>query len=402
MSMEFKVKYIDESGKQNTDIFKFKNERELIENLKMKDFKILDINSLNKSSRELKIFDKTKIKDKKLTEFLKQFSILLKSGFEVKETLEVLYKQEKDKYLKRILSNLINDLDSGHTLGDSFRNTNAFPELVSGVIEAGEYSSNLAESVEILSEYYDNEIKIKESVRNATYYPVILIIVTLFIVIGIVTFVLPNYISLFESYENLELPRITKALISLNTLLTKYFFLIPIFVVTMGLLIRIVMRDDSLKIKFAKILLHLPLLGDYLTNLEIQRFSGVFSLLVKSGVNTIEVIEISSNSLSNTFLKSKILESKDDVFKGNSIYDSFSKIRELPEIFLNLINVGETSSNLGKTMKISYGYFKDLTLNQGKKFTAIFEPLIIIFVSLLVGTIVIGIALPTFDIVNIL
>lgn len=402
MSMEFKVRYIDELGKQNTDIFKFQSERELIENLKSKDFKILDINSLNKGSRELELFNRAKIKEKKLTEFLKQFSILLKSGFEIKETLEVLYEQEKDKYFKSTILKLINGLESGHTLGDSFRNTNAFPELVSGVIEAGEHSSNLAESVEILSEYFDNEIKIKESVRNATYYPGILVAVTLIIVIGIVTFVLPNYISLFESYENLELPRITKALISLNTLLTKYFFLIPIFMGTIALIIRIIMRDYSLKIKLSKILLHLPLIGDYITNLEIQRFSGVFSLLVKSGVNTIEIIEISSNSLSNTFLKNKVLLTKDDVLKGNSIYDSFRKIKELPEIFLNLINVGETSSNLEKTMKISYEYFKDLTLNQGRKFTAIFEPLIIIIVSLLVGTIVIGIALPTFSIVNIL
>lgn len=402
MTMEFKVKYIDEFGKQNTEIFKFQNESELIKDLKLKNFKILDINSLTTQSREFEIFNRSKIKDKKLTEFLKQFSILLKSGFEVKEALDVLYNQEKDKYIKSTLSKLIDSLNSGNTLGESFKNTGAFPDLVSGVIEAGELSSNLPESVEILSEYFANEIKIKESTKNATYYPGILIVVTFIIVIGIVTFVLPNYISLFESYENLELPRITKALISLNTLLTKYFFIIPIFIGIVVVLMRIFMNNYNFKVKLAKTLLHLPLIGNYITNLEMQRFSGVFSLLAKSGVDTMEIIEVSSQSLSNVFLKEKMLSSKNDVLKGNFIYDSFKKIEELPDIFLNLINVGETSSNLEKTMKISYEYFKDLTLDQGKKFTALFEPLIIIFVSLLVGTIVIGIALPTFNIVNIL
>ncbi len=402
MTMEFKVKYIDEFGKQNTGIFKFQNESELIKDLKLKNYKILDINSFTTQSREFEIFNRSKIKDKKLTEFLKQFSILLKSGFEVKEALDVLYNQEKDKYIKSTLSKLIDSLNSGNTLGESFKNTGAFPDLVSGVIEAGERSSNLPESVEILSEYFANEIKIKESIKNATYYPGILIVVTFIIVIGIVTFVLPNYISLFESYENLELPRITKALISLNTLLTKYFFIIPIFIGVVGVLMRIFTKNYNLKVKLAKTLLHLPLIGNYITNLEMQRFSGVFSLLAKSGVDTMEIIEVSSQSLSNAFLKEKMLSSKNDVLKGNFIYDSFKKIEELPDIFLNLINVGETSSNLEKTMKISYEYFKDLTLDQGKKFTALFEPLIIIFVSLLVGTIVIGIALPTFNIVNIL
>lgn len=402
MTMEFKVKYIDEFGKQNTEIFKFQNESELIKDLKLKNFKILDINSFTTQSREFEIFNRSKIKDKKLTEFLKQFSILLKSGFEVKEALDVLYNQEKDKYIKSTLSKLIDSLNSGNTLGESFKNTGAFPDLVSGVIEAGECSSNLPESVEILSEYFANEIKIKESIKNATYYPGILIVVTFIIVIGIVTFVLPNYISLFESYENLEIPRITKALISLNTLLTKYFFIIPIFIGVVGIVMRIFMNNYNFKVKLAKTLLHLPLIGNYITNLEMQRFSGVFSLLAKSGVDTMEIIEVSAQSLTNAFLKEKMLSSKNDVLKGNFIYDSFKKIEELPDIFLNLINVGETSSNLEKTMKISYEYFKDLTLDQGKKFTALFEPLIIIFVSLLVGTIVIGIALPTFNIVNIL
>ncbi|MFB0971671.1 MAG: type II secretion system F family protein [Tissierellia bacterium] len=400
--MEYKVKYIDSEGKRHEKVYAFNSENELIEKLKAKKYEILDITSINKKTKNMFIFSSNTLKENIVTELLKQFSILLRSGIDIKTAMKFLHEQESNKELKTCLRDIGHYLDSGYTLGESFELCGKFPNLISGVIEAGEFSSELPASMEMLSNYYDNESKIKQNMRNAMYYPIILLFVTGIIVLAIITFVLPNYVTLFHSYENLELPWMTRLLINGSNFLSKYFLLIPICIILLVIIFKILKNNKKIYFNFSKQILKVPVLGKYIVNLEVLRFSGVFSLLVKSGIETIEAIKIASKSLSNEYLKERILNSKNVIIKGSTIFDSLTQIDELPKMFLNLINVGETSSKLGETMDISYNYYKDLVSNQSKKLTSLFEPLIIIFVSLVVGTIVIAIALPTFEIVNIL
>lgn len=400
--MEYKVKYIDIEGKRHEKVYKFNSEKEVIENFKKRNFEIINITLLNKKSKDISIFSSNTLKENIVTEFLKQFSLLLRSGMDIKTAMSFLYEQETDKNLRICLQSIVYYLDSGHTLGESFELSEKFPNLIPGVVEAGEFSSELSASMDMLASYYENESKLKQNIRNAMYYPLILLIVTGIIVVGIVTFVLPNYVALFQSYENLELPWVTSLLINSSKFFSKYFLFLPMSVIILFLLIRSLKRNKNINFTFSQILLKTPILGKFIINMEIQRFSGVFSLLIKSGVETIKAIEIASKSLSNSYLRESILLSKNSIIKGNTLSSSLNKIEEIPKIFLNLINVGETSSKLGETMEISYNYYKDLVSNQSKKITSLFEPLIIILVSLIVGTIVIAIALPTFEIVNIL
>lgn len=400
--MRYKVKYINDKGIKEEKIYTSNSQIELIENLKSRNLKVLNISELKKKANERNLFSKNIIKEKLITEFLRQLSILLKSGIDIKSAIEILHKQEKDIKLKESLLYIANNLDSGFTLGKSFELTNRFPNLIISVVEAGESSSKLPESLEILAEYYDNERKNRDNIRNAMYYPLILLFVTGIIVIGIVTFVLPKYASLFESYENLDLPLVTRILIDSVKFFKQYFFILPIIILITLILLEFIRKNEKLNIYMSKKVLNLPIVGNYIVNLETQRFSGIFSLLIKSGVDLIETIEIASNTFSNKYLKTRVSKSKEDILKGMHLSDALENIEELPYIFLSLIKVGESTSKLEESMDISHNYYKDLVSNQRKKLTALFEPLIIIFVSIIVGIIVIALALPTFSVVNIL
>lgn len=396
--MTYKVTYLDSSGNRCIKHFQFSNEEKIINELKLNKCKILNIEKLKEKNS---IF-KDNISKNKIIEFLKQFSILLKSGIGLKECLEILKEQENNKNFKRKLNDILDFLDNGETLSSAFSLTNEFDNLTIGMIEAGESSGNLSKSMKILSDYYEREKKIKQKIKNSLYYPIILLIITFIVVIGIVTFIMPNYIKLFESYDPNSIPKVTRLLISFNKNIHLNIILFLFIIVSIYLIHKYIKYDKDLNYKFSKAFFKIPIVGKYVKILEFQRFSGIFSLLIDSGIEVIHTIEISSNTFKNFYLKERIKSLKEDILKGKTLYEAFKNVEEVPNMFLNLINVGENSSNLEEALSISNNYFTDLAEEKGKKITALFEPLIIVFVSIIVGIVVIGIALPIFNLINII
>ena len=394
--MRYKITYLDKNNSKNIKILNGNSLEEIKANPFIKKNIILNIEHekhITKTNKQVNI--------KVLNSFLKQFSILLQSGLDIKFSIDTLHNQEKNKNFKAILKNINEQLNLGYTLSESIESTNSFPSLVIGVIEAGETSSSLPETLSILSNYYETEIKTKQNLKNSLYYPLILIMVTFIVVIAMVTFVLPNFIDLFNSYENIELPIMTRGLIGFSKLIQNYGVLVLVFILIIFIIFRQI-YGPKLKFKVDKVLLKFPALGTYLLYYDIQKFSGIFSLLLKSGIETIDSIKISSNSLNNLYIKHEIKKSTFDILNGNTIYNSFNKIKILPTMFLNLVNVGEISSNLVETMNISFNYYKNIVEEESKKLTSLFEPIIIIIVSIVVGSVIIAIAMPMFELVNII
>lgn len=400
--MKFKVKYLNSLGKKEERVLKFNSEEELIQSLKKERLQIIAIEVKEGNVKRNRIINNKDLKDKEISGFLKQFSILLKSGIEVKRSVVILKNQEKNMLLRNELVSIDKMLDSGHTLADSFKNTGKFPPLIVGVINAGESSSMLPEALEILSNYYDRELQIKQNLKNALYYPILLLLVTFIVTIAIILFVMPSYIKFFDAYDSLKLPLLTRIVINFGNLIMDYFFIIPIFFILLVIIFKNLKYNKKLTFKLSKIIYNFPILGQYLLNLEVMRFSGIFKLLIKSGLDLIDALDITTNTLNNEYLKKEILLCKRDILSGFTIYESFKKVKLLPDMFLNLVNIGEQASDLESAMDISYNYYKEIIEHQGKKITSLFEPIVIIFVSIIVGTIVLAIALPTFSIVDIL
>lgn len=393
--MNYKIIYLNSQNEKIIEYGEFESKDDVLSSNKYKSYSIIGIDEI----KNLKSFKK--IKQKQLNLLLKQFSILLSSGLDVEYAITVLCNMEKNQENKNILKSVLHNLMDGNTLSDSFKMTNRFPGLLIGVIEAGETSSTLPKSLEILSNYYEIEEKTKQNLKNALYYPGILLFVTFFVVFLMLTFVLPNFVTLFSSYDNLDLPLMTKTLIKVSEIFKSYCFITIILLLLVLLLIKGITKESHV-IKLHGILLKIPILGNYILNYELQRFSGIFALLLSSGIETLEGINVSANTIKNKYLKYQIFNYSKEIIKGSTIYQAMSKINELPEMFLNLINVGEVSSNLVETMNISHKYYKDIVEQESKKLTSIFEPIIIIIVSLLVGSIVIAIAMPMFELVNII
>lgn len=396
--MKYKVTYLDHDLKKKIEYYDIEKD-EIIHKFNKSNLRIINIEDVS-SQKSLTLERKnSKLKIKEISQFLKQLSILLDSGLDFKLAIDILKDQEKNKNLKESLLKINKNLDAGYSISQAFENTKQFPDLLIGIIEAGEVSSKLGESLNILAEYYDDEEKTKQSLKNALYYPTILLVVTLIVTLLMVYIVLPRYVELFTYYDGMELPDLTKRLLNISNFLLNKGWIVILFLIGLGVVIKSFI-PQKIKMNISKARLSYPFIGSYILAYEIQRFSGIFSLLTGSGIETLDSIEKAAKSVNNIYLRKELSNLNKDILEGNTLYETFSKIKILPPMFINLINVGEMSSNLATTMDMSFNYYKNIVKEKSKKLTALFEPLIIIIVSIIVGTVVVAIALPMFSLVN--
>lgn len=396
--MKYKITYLDEELNRKTEYSNL-DKNQIIYDFNQAGFRIINIETTVKKKKTTLKTNVKRLKVKDISQFLKQLSILLDSGLDFKLAISILKDQEKNKYLKASLYEIDKNIEQGYSIAEAFKRTDKFPDLVVGIIEAGEASSSLGESLNILAEYYDNEEKTKQMLKNALYYPTILLIVTMIVTILMIYIVLPRYVELFSYYDGMELPGLTKRLLNTSNFLLNKGWILLLAIIGLGALIKKALPKNT-KLWFSKARLSYPFIGSYILSYEIQRFSGIFALLIDSGIETLESINKAAKSINNIYLREKLCCLNKDILEGHTLYETFSKIEILPPMFINLINVGELSSSLSKTMEISFNYYKNIVSEKSKKLTSLFEPLIIILVSLIVGTVVVAIALPMFSLVN--
>ncbi len=396
--MKYKVTYLDEDLNRKTEYFNLDKDQ-IIYNFNQANLRIVNIETTDTDIKKTSSSKSKKLKVKDISQFLKQLSILLDSGLDFKMAISILKDQEKNKDLKASLYEINKNLDQGYSISQAFDKTAKFPDLVIGIIEAGEVSSRLGQSLNILADYYEDEEKTKQTLKNALYYPSILLIVTLIVTLLMVYIVLPRYVELFSYYDGIELPALTKRLLNTSKFLLNKGWLLLLAIIGLGIFIKKALPKDT-KLRISKARLSYPFIGSYILSYEIQRFSGIFALLIDSGIETLESINKAAKSINNIYLREELGSLNKNILEGHSLYETFSKIEILPPMFINLVNVGELSSSLATTMEMSFNYYKNIVSEKSKKLTALFEPLIIIIVSLIVGTVVVAIALPMFSLVN--
>lgn len=399
--MRFKITYLDEKFQRHTSTFEGNSRQEVIEFLNRDSKKIIDIVDIKaKETKSLK--KKVNLKDSTLSEFLKQFNILIGAGINIKDAIDILMTQEKNPNLSGALKKVSDGLGEGKTLAESMNSTGIFPSLVINILNAGEISSKMTEGIELLSNHYEEEIKLKQNIKNALYYPMFLLMVTLIIVTLIIAFVLPSFAEVYGMYDNAQLPLLTKIMLSIGSFIGKNSIFILSLLAVVGIFLKALLATERTKYYLSGLGLKLPIIGKYLINLDIQRFSGILSLSILSGIDTIKSLEISINSMNNSHMKNEFKDLPSKVKGGKTLYDSIRSVEIAPDIFKNLINIGESSSNFGHTLKMAYDYFKRMNENSSKKISALVEPVIIILVSIVVGAVVLAIALPTFNIINVI
>lgn len=342
------------------------------------------------------IFRSNKLKDKELKIFSKEMSILLKSGCEISKILNILTNQSNDK-LKRVLKIISKKIEKGNSITEAFESTNAFSKFYISMIKAGEISGSLDEVMDRLATYYEKESKLKSRITSILIYPIILLVCLFFSFLFILVFLVPTFEDIYAD-GGMSIPIITKILIFLSHILRDHLILIT-SINTSLIFGFIYLKNNNKKVKelLNKWKFTIPVIKTYSQLKITNKFSKSLSILIWSGVQIVESIDISAKVVNNDLIYKKICVANDSIKRGNSIGESLKLIDEFPKLFLSMIIIGEESGRLDDILSTITDYYDnelDSKLEIGTKY---FENIVTIVIGLVVAFTIISMVIPMID-----
>ena len=319
---------------------------------------------------------------------------MLQSGINVVSAFNIIKNQKNIKGISKTLNKATISIESGNKIYESLKYTKKFPNMFLSMVIIGEESGNLENIFSRLSDYYYKEYKLKQNLMQSLSYPIFILIVTMLGIIVISLTIIPMICEMIIDLNITNLPTPTKILIKVNHLFqNKIIMLSLIFIAVVSVILIFLVRDKLFQIVIIKI----PFISSIYKKILSERFSSAFSMLLKSGISIVESL-IMCEGIFNKEYKKVIKKIRFSIECGESLYKSFEKSNVFPDFFCNMIKTGEESGKLDFVLEnISEFYEKEIEF-EIKTLTKLFEPTLIIILSLVVGLLLSSVMLPLFQI----
>lgn len=329
-----------------------------------------------------------KLKTKDLMIITRQLASLLSAGITIIRSLDMLYQQLESKKAKAVIGSIYESIQSGKTLSEAFREQEkALPKIMTTMIAAGEESGRLDEIMARLAAHFEKESKLKNKVAAAMVYPVILLIVTMGITIGLMTLVVPRFaVTLGEM--GAELPGLTLFVLGISENLVSYWYIHIAVVATVVILVRLFLRSEKGGLWWSRVLLVMPIVGKSQKATAAARFTRTMATLLRSGISVLDSMEITSHTLGNRYLEKVLYDSRNEIRKGASVSRSIRTIKEFPPMIYAMTAIGEESGTLDSILDKAADFFEDEADAATAKMTSAMEPIMIIIMAAVVLVIV--------------
>lgn len=343
------------------------------------------------------MFDHITFEDKLL--FTKHLATMLKAGIPIAETLDVLLKQTKSHAMQNVLTKLLGDIQNGQSLGAALKKfPRVFDELYVSLITVGEESGKLEENCAYLSEQLTKDHVLRGKIKQALMYPIFVLVATVVMGGFISIFVLPQLVDFFASFQT-DLPIPTKILLGIATYMKSYGILTIAGVIGFGFVWSLFVRTAVGKPVWDGILLRLPIVGDMTTYGQLARFCRNLGALLQSGVPVTRSLEVTGQSLSNIPFHTAVLVLSKSLSKGQTIGETMDekKLLLFPTLVSRMIKVGEKSGKLEDMLLYLGDYYEEEIDSLSKNLSTILEPVLLIFIGLVVGFTAVAIISPIYS-----
>ncbi|MBM7572019.1 type II secretion system F family protein [Aquibacillus albus] len=395
----FRYKGRNNSGKRKVGKLKAETERDAISQLKRDGIVVFDIRELNSvlyKEINLGIQLGNKVKKRDFIIFLRQFATLVDAGISLVESATILEDQTENKHLKHALTGVIDQLEAGQSLSESMKKyPSIFPELLVNMVHAGEVSGNLDEILENMADYYEKQYEQRQKVITALTYPMVVGIVSLFITIYLLAFVVPTFVNMFVSIGE-EIPLYTAFVLRISSFLQYFWWMIPLLFVGFVVLNKYLATKPNYAYRLDSIKMKIPLFGNMVKKAALARMTRTLSSLLHSSVPIVEAVKITENVVDSSVIKHVLQKSQLSLEEGESMAIPMKKHWVFPAMVTEMIAVGEQTGELDEMLhKVANFYEMELD-NAAEKLKTLIEPLLIIFIAVVVGSIVLAIILPLF------
>ena len=395
---KYKFKAMDINKKKIKGIFIAQDDDDLKTILTNQNYYLISYKKIAESSQLFAFLEKIKTRD--FTLFCRQFAIMLKAGLNIDKSVFILKNSCKNQKLKSILEVVYNDLMKGKMLSESFaKYPKTFPVFFRNMVEIGETSGKLDLIFERLADYYEKEAKTKRKIKSALSYPIFLLIIAFAALAVIAVFVMPNFSSMFDQF-GADLPGISKAVINVSTFIQDNILNIILYVFLIIVIFILLGKLKSVRRLYDKIKLNMPFFKNLTIASITSRFANGFSVLLNSGIPLLSCVNTISKLLGNKIVEEKLQVVKNEISSGRTVAKSLETINLFPDMLIEMISVGESTGNLEEVLNKITDYFEEQLDIEIKSMTAAIEPVMIIFIGLIVVVVLLAIFLPMLELMS--
>jgi type IV pilus assembly protein PilC len=342
----------------------------------------------------------TGIPTKDVVIFTRQFATMINSGLPLVQSLDILAKQSENKALRAVIEEILYDVESGQTLADAMGgHPKVFTDLYKNMVAAGEAGGILDTILLRLAVFLEKADALKRKIKGAMIYPVVIFTVAGAAVSVLLLFVIPVFQSMFES-AGVPLPGPTQFVIMLSNILKGYWYLIFGGVAAFVFMLKQWYKTPTGQLVLDKVMLNLPVFGPLQRKTAIARFTRTLGTLVSSGVSILDGLEITARTAGNRVIHDAIMESRASIAGGETISEPLKKSGVFPPMVVQMINVGEQTGGLDEMLTKIADFYDEEVDAAVEALLAAMEPIMIVFLGVVVGGMIIAMYLPIFDMMN--
>jgi type IV pilus assembly protein PilC len=400
----YKYEAMDTSGGEVKDSVEAVSEEEAQQKIRQMGYfvtKITEVASAKKGKgkakgrrKKGKTFTIGGVSSKALCTFTRQFSTLQDAGLPVLRSLKILEHQMKPGVLKNALIDVVDDVESGSTLSEAFgKHPKCFDRLYVNMVKAGEAGGALEVILQRLADFKEKAQSLKRKITGAMIYPVVVILVAVSILTFIMVYIIPKFEKIFKDF-NMKLPWLTVQLMETSRWFAKYWYILPLFPLSFWLLLKLMRLSRAGNYALDRVYLWIPIIGTLIEKSVIARTSRTLGTLVSSGVPILESLSIVRETCTNAVFERMYQRVYESIREGDTIAQPLKESRLVDDMVVNMVDVGEETGDLDSMLyKVADVYDEEVNvLVEGM--ISLLEPLMIVVLGLIIGTIVIALFMP--------
>jgi len=356
--------------------------------------------SVREKPTALNITIGTGIKTRDIVIFTRQFATMINAGLPLVQSLDILSEQSENEHLKKIVQEVLYDVESGNTLADAMsKHPKVFTDLYVNMVAAGEAGGILDTILLRLATFLEKNDALVRKVKGAMVYPAVIVFVAVAAVAVLLIFVIPTFEMMFSS-AGIQLPLPTRIVIALSDFLQGYWWGVIAAVIASGFIIRAIYQTEDGELAIDRLLLASPVIGNLLRKTAVARFTRTLGTLVSSGVAILDGLEITAKTAGNRVIHDAVMGSRASIAGGETISGPLKESGAFPPMVVQMINVGEQTGGLDDMLDKIADFYDDEVDTAVAALLSVLEPIMIIFLGVVVGGMIVAMYLPIFDMIN--
>jgi len=343
-----------------------------------------------------------KVRLKELSFFSRQLSVLIDAELPLIQSLGLLAEQQKNKYFTRVITEVKEDVEAGAALNQALRkHPKVFDDLYCNLVASGEQSGSLDTMLRRLADYQESMLRLRAKVKQAMIYPTAIVTFAIIVAIFMLWKIIPVFGGIYQEL-GAQLPGLTAAVLGLSNFVSRYILLIVAIIIGIVVLYRQWHKTAAGREIVDRTKLKLPVMGNLSQKISLSRFTRTLSTLIGGGVPMLESLKIASTTTDNVIIERQVLNARQMVSEGKSLNDSLKQAGQgqFPAMMIQMVNVGESTGTLDEMLGKLANFFDDEVDGAVSSLLSALEPIVLIFVGGIVGTLVISMYLPLFNLIQ--